>query len=128
MLVPDDLLYTKEHEWVRVKDNTAVIGITDHAQGALGDITFADLPRCGSVVEQFKRYATVESVKAASDVFAPVSGKIVKINAELAAHPELINKSPYDGGHFAEVEMSDPKELSGLMKPAEYKKHIEGLS
>lgn len=128
MRVPDDLLYTKEHEWARVKGNIAVIGITDYAQGSLGDITFADLPKVGSVVEQFKRYATVESVKAASDVFAPVSGKIVKINEALAAHPELINKSPYDDGHFAKVEMSDDKGVSGLMSPAEYKKYVEGLS
>ena len=128
MRVPDDLLYTKEPEWVSVKGGIATIGITDYAQGSLGDITFVDLPKVGSVVEQFKRYATVESVKAASDVFAPVSGKIMKINEELAAHPELINRSPYDEGYFAKVEMAYQKGVSGLMTPAEYKKYIEGLS
>ena len=128
MLIQDDLLYTKEHEWVRIKGNTATIGITDYAQGSLGDITFVDLPKAGSVLEQFKQYATVESVKAASDVYAPVSGKVIKVNEELTAHPELINKSPYDNGYFAQVEISSEKEVSALMKPAEYKKYVEGLS
>ena len=128
MRVPDDLLYTKEHEWVSIKGGIATIGITDYAQGSLGDITFVDLPKVGSVIEQFKRYATVESVKAASDVFAPVSGKIIKINEEFAIHPELVNKSPYEEGYFAKVEMASQKDISGLMKPAEYKKYVEGLA
>ena len=128
MRVPDDLLYTKEHEWVSIESGIATIGITDYAQGALGDITFVDLPKVGSVIEQFKRYATVESVKAASDVFAPVSGKIIKVNEEFAAHPELVNRSPYDEGYFAKVEMINRKDISGLMGPAEYKKYIEGLA
>lgn len=128
MHIPDDLLYTKEHEWVRVKGAAATIGITDYAQGSLGDITFVDMAKAGSLVEQFKQYATVESVKAASDVYAPVSGKVSKINEELAAHPELINQSPYDKGYFAVVDMNNEKELSALMPGAEYKKYIEGLS
>ena len=127
MHIQDDLLYTKEHEWVSVKGKTATIGITDYAQGSLGDITFVDLPKIGSTLEQFKQYATVESVKAASDVYAPVSGKTMKVNEELAAHPELINQSPYEKGFFAIVEMSSEKDLSGLMKAAEYKKYVEGL-
>lgn len=127
MHVPDDLLYTKEHEWVSVKGKTAAIGITDYAQGSLGDITFVDLPKVGSTLEQFKQYATVESVKAASDVYAPVSGKTVKVNGELTAHPELINQSPYEKGFFAVVEMTNEKDLSNLMKPADYKKYVEGL-
>ena len=127
MRIPDDLLYTKEHEWVSVKGKTATIGITDFAQGALGDITFVDLPKLGSALAQFKQYATVESVKAASDVYAPVSGKVVKVNGELAAHPELINQSPYEKGFFAVVEMADEKEAAGLMKSADYTKYVEGL-
>lgn len=127
MQAPEDLLYTKEHEWVRVKGKTATIGITDHAQGALGDITFVDLPKPGAAVEQFKQYATVESVKAASDVYSPVSGKVVKVNEELSAHPELINSSPYDNGYFAVVDMPGDKAPSGLMSAAEYKKYVEGL-
>ena len=128
MHVPDDLIYTKEHEWVRINGNAATIGITDHAQGALGDITFVDLPKVGSAVEQSKQCATVESVKAASDVYAPVSGKITKVNEDLASHPELINKSPYDKGYFAVVEMTSDSGAAGLMKAAEYKKYIESLS
>ena len=128
MHVPDDLIYTKEHEWVRINGNAATIGITDHAQGALGDITFVDLPKVGSAVEQSKQCATVESVKAASDVYSPVSGKITKVNEDLASHPELINKSPYDKGYFAVVEMTSDSGAAGLMKAAEYKKYIESLS
>lgn len=128
MQVPDNLLYTKEHEWVSIKGKTATIGITDYAQGSLGDITFVDLPKVGSSLEQSKQCATVESVKAASDVYAPVSGKTVKVNEELAAHPELINKSPYEKGYFAVVEMTDEKNISGLISPAEYKKYVEELA
>ena len=128
MYIPDNLLYTKEHEWVSVNGRSATFGITDYAQGSLGDITFVDLPKIGRTLEQFKQYATVESVKAASDVYAPVSGKVIKVNGELAAHPELINQSPYENGFFAVVEISSEKELSGLMKAADYKKYVEGLS
>lgn len=128
MQTPDDLLYTKEHEWVSIKGRTATIGISDYAQGHLGDITFVDVPKTGAVVTQFKQCATVESVKAASDVYAPVSGKIVKANAELAAHPELVNQSPYEKGYFAIIEMTNEKEAANLMKPADYKTYVEGLS
>jgi glycine cleavage system H protein len=127
MHIPDDLLYTKEHEWVRVKGKTATVGITDYAQGSLGDITFVDLPKPGAAVAQFKQYATVESVKAASDVYSPVSGKVSKINEEAATHPELINQSPYDKGYFAVIDMSDDKDASRLMSSADYKKYVEGL-
>ena len=128
MQIPEDLLYTKEHEWVSIKGNTATIGITDYAQGHLGDITFVDVPKVGSAATQFKQCATVESVKAASDVYAPVSGKVVKANDALTAHPELVNQSPYDKGYFAVIEMSDGKEAANLMKAADYKKYVEGLS
>lgn len=128
MHIPEDLLYTKEHEWVRVKAKTATVGITDYAQGSLGDITFVDLPKTGTQVSQFKQYATVESVKAASDVYAPVSGKVTGVNSEVTAHPELINQSPYEKGYFATIEMGNEKELSALMKPADYKKFVESLS
>lgn len=127
MHAPDNLLYTKEHEWVSIKGTTATIGITDYAQGHLGDITFVDVPKAGAGVAQFKQCATVESVKAASDVYAPVSGKVVRANGELAAHPELVNQSPYDKGYFAVIEMSDAKETANLMKAPEYKAYVEGL-
>ncbi len=128
MHVPEDLFYTKEHEWVKVNGKTATIGITDYAQGHLGDITFVDLPKAGGLVSQFKQCATVESVKAASDVYAPVSGKVVKANDDLAAHPELINQSPYEKGYFAVVDMANGAETASLMKAPEYKKFVEGLS
>lgn len=128
MNVPDGLLYTKEHEWVSIKGATATIGITDYAQGHLGDITFVDLPKAGSVARQFKQCATVESVKAASDVYAPVSGKVVKANDALASHPELVNQSPYDRGYFAVIEMSDPKETAALMNAAAYTQYVAGLA
>jgi glycine cleavage system H protein len=127
MQIPDNLLYTKEHEWASIKGNLATIGITDYAQGHLGDITFVDVPKAGAPAAQFKQCATVESVKAASDVYAPVSGKVVKANDAIAAHPELVNQSPYDKGYFAVIEMSDAKEASKLMKAAEYKKYVETL-
>lgn len=128
MQTPDDLLYTKEHEWVSIKGRTATIGITDYAQGHLGDITFVDVPKVGASVTQFKQCATVESVKAASDVYAPVSGKVAKANQELAAHPELVNQSPYEKGYFAVVEMTNDKEAANLMKAADYKTYVEGLA
>lgn len=128
MHIPDEFKYTKEHEWVRIVDKIATIGITDYAQGSLGDITFVDLPKAGQTIEQFKQYATVESVKAASDVYAPVSGKIMKVNENLAAHPEFINQSPYDKGFFAQVEVADEKALSNLMSSVEYKRYVEGLA
>jgi glycine cleavage system H protein len=128
MHVPEGLLYTKEHEWVSIKGKTATIGITDYAQGHLGDITFVDLPKAGSSTQQFKQCATVESVKAASDVYAPVSGTVTGVNTELAAHPELINQSPYEKGYFAAIEMTNDKDAANLMKAADYKKYVEGLS
>lgn len=128
MQTPDDLLYTKEHEWVSIKGTTATIGISDYAQGHLGDITFVDVPKAGTAVTQFKQCATVESVKAASDVYAPVSGKVVKANGELAVHPELVNQSPYEKGYFAVIEITNEKEAANLMKAAEYKTYVEGLA
>lgn len=128
MQVPEGLMYTKEHEWVKVDGKTATIGITDYAQGHLGDITFVDLPKAGASVSQFKQCATVESVKAASDVYAPVSGKVVKVNGDLTAHPELINQSPYEKGYFAVVEIANAAETANLMKAPEYGKFVEGLS
>lgn len=128
MNIPKDLLYTKEHEWVKIEGNKAKVGITDYAQGSLGDITFAGLPKAGDAVKQAQFCATVESVKAASDVYAPLSGKVVSINAELAAHPELVNKAPYENGYFFVMEISSPDEKKTLMDAAAYAKYVEGLS
>ena len=127
MNIPDNLLYTKEHEWVSINGSEAKFGITDHAQGSLGDITFVDLPKLGALVDQSKGCSTIESVKAASDVYAPLSGRILKTNDELLKHPELVNQSPYDKGYIAVIEIKDAKEKSNLMSAADYRKHVESL-
>ena len=128
MNVPDNLLYTKDHEWAKIEGGNATIGITDYAQHALGDITFVDVPKVGSAVKQSKWCATVESVKAASDVYAPLTGEVIKSNAELADHPELVNKSAYESGWFAQIKIADMSEKSNLMTPAKYKEYVQGLS
>lgn len=128
MNIPKNCLYTKEHEWVRIEGDTAYVGITDYAQSSLGDITFVQLPDSGDEVKQSDVCATVESVKAASDVYAPLSGKVTAVNADIAAHPELVNKTPYDKGYFFKVKLSDVGEKTKLMDAAAYQSYLEGLS
>ena len=128
MNIPDDLLYTKDHEWAKIDGDNATIGITDYAQSALGDITFVDVPKVGSILKQFEWCATIESVKAASDVYAPLTGEVIKANAELSNHPELVNKSAYESGWFALVKITDSTEKSKLMTPVQYKEYVQGLS
>jgi len=128
MNIPEDLLYTRDHEWARLDGEKATIGITDFAQSALGDITFIDLPKPGSKLKQSEWCATVESVKAASDVYAPLSGEVIKANAELTSHPELVNKSAYEAGWFAVVKVSDLEEKGKLMNSVQYKDYVQGLS
>ena len=128
MNIPKDLLYTKDHEWVRIEAKTADVGITDYAQESLGDITFVELPKKGEVLEQAKHCATVESVKAASEVYAPLSGEVLSLNAELAAHPESINQSPYEKGYFFTIKLLNEVEKANLMDAASYQKYIEGLT
>jgi len=125
MNVPDGLLFTKEHEWVRLAGATAVIGISDHAQQALGDITYVDLPAIGKVVTQGGGVAVVESVKAASDVYAPVSGTVRAVNTELSDRPEIINQDPYGKGWLCELEHVAPDAARGLMTAAEYRSYLE---
>lgn len=128
MEVIDDYLYTKEHEWVSIEDNTAIIGITEYAQENLGDITFVELPAIESEVEQFEQCASVESVKAASDIFCPLSGRVLEVNTALEANPGLINKSCYEKGWIAKIEVSDLNERSNLMNAEEYQSYLESLS
>ncbi|MDD5135797.1 MAG: glycine cleavage system protein GcvH [Candidatus Omnitrophica bacterium] len=128
MNIPKDLFYTKDHEWARLEGKKAYVGITDYAQGALGDITFAGLPKNGDAVKQSDLCATVESVKAASDVYAPLSGRVVSLNEKLAAHPELVNKSPYEEGYFFVMDVSDESEKTKLMDAASYGKYLEGIA
>ena len=128
MEILEHYLYTKEHEWINIEDDTtAVVGITDYAQSALGDITFIELPSVGSEVEQFEQFVSIESVKAASDIFSPMSGKVTEINAKLESDPGLINRSCYEKGWIAKIELSDIEEKSNLMNAQEYHQFLESL-
>ncbi|MEW6469133.1 MAG: glycine cleavage system protein GcvH [Bacteroidota bacterium] len=124
MNFPDNLKYTKEHEWVRVEGNTAYIGITDFAQGELGDIVYVDIGTLGETLAKEAVFGTVEAVKTVSDLFMPVSGKIVEINKKIDTNPESVNKDPYGEGWMIKVELSNPGEVNGLMSAADYKAHI----
>lgn len=128
MIIPDNLLYTKDHEWAKLDGDKATMGITDFAQSSLGDITFIDLPKPSAQLKQFAWCASVESVKAASDVYAPFSGEVLKANTELTNHPELVNKSAYEAGWFAVIKIADLQEKNKLMSSAQYKEYIQGLS
>lgn len=127
MRVPKDLKYTKTHEWIRVKGKEAVVGITEYAQSELGDITFIELPVVNDDLAQLGRMAVIESVKAASDIYAPVSGKVIAANEALQNHPEKINESPYGDGWIARIEMKDQSEIHDLMDADAYEAHLEEL-
>jgi glycine cleavage system H protein len=119
-MVPRDLRYTREHEWVRADGAEATIGITEFAAHELGDVVFVELPAVGSQVEQHAAFGVVESVKAVSDLFAPVSGEVTAINEALAQTPELVNDDPYDGAWMIRVRMRDPGEIEGLLDADAY--------
>jgi glycine cleavage system H protein len=120
MSYPDDLRYSKEHEWVRVEDSHATIGITSFAADELGDIVFVELPEVGSSLAQFGAFGVVESVKAVSDLFSPVSGTVAEVNEALRDAPELLNSDPFGAGWIARVELADASELDGLMDADAY--------
>ncbi len=120
MSVPNDLYYAKTHEWLRIDDNTATVGITDFAQNQLSDITFVELPDVGREVEAGDEVAVVESVKAASDIYAPVAGTIVEVNANLEDSPDMINASPYDAGWLFKIEVRKEEDVDNLMSAEEY--------
>ena len=124
MEFPEELKYTEEHEWVIIEGDLVVVGITDFAQDALGDVVFVELPEVGTEVITGKAFGVVESVKAVSDVYAPVSGTVEEINEELPDAPEIINTSPYVDGWMIKIRISDPSELDGLMDAAAYQAHI----
>lgn len=119
--------FTQDHEWIEVEGDAATVGITDYAQGQLGDIVFVELPEAGRVVEKGKEAAVVESVKAASDVYAPVSGTVTEANAALEADPSLVNSAPEGEGWFFRLTLSDRGELDGLMDASAYQNFVEGL-
>ena len=119
--------FTDEHEWIDVEDDIATVGITDYAQGQLGDIVFVELPEVGALIEQGKDAAVVESVKAASDVYAPITGEITEVNPALEEDPALVNSSPEDAGWFFRMTIADEGELDALMDEDGYKAFVEGL-
>ena len=119
--IPADLRYAKSHEWVQLAaDGTALVGITDYAQNSLGDITFVQLPKVGAVLKAGETFGVVESVKAASDVYAPVAGTVIAVNSALDANPEKVNASPYADGWMLKLQPADPAAVSGLLSAADY--------
>lgn len=125
MNIPKELYYTKDHEWARVEGNIATVGITDYAQKLLGDIVFLEIYEVGTEVKKGEKIGTIESVKAASDIFSPVSGRIIEVNMELPSTPDLVNKDPYGSAWMARIEMSNPSELNELLNSESYAKMIE---
>ena len=117
---PTDRRYTKEHEWVRVEDNVAVVGITDYAQDQLGDIVYLDLPSPGTQVKQLDKLGEIESVKAVSDLYSPVSGEVTEVNQEVIDKPEVVNQSPYEEGWLVRVRLADPAEVDNLLSAEQY--------
>ncbi len=125
---PEGLKYSEEHEWLRIEGGTAVIGITHFAQDSLGDVVFVELPEVGSDVEQFEKMGEIESVKAVSDLYCPVGGRVVEVNDSLNDSPELVNDSPYEEGWMIKVEVSDSSEIDRLMSASEYGALVEAES
>lgn len=124
MNIPQDLKYTPDHEWVRVEGTKVVIGITDYAQGELGDIVFIDIdPELGEI-KKGESFGTIEAVKTVSDMFGPVTGKVIEINPKLESEPQIVNSDPYGEGWFVKVELSDESELNDLLSPADYQGQI----
>jgi glycine cleavage system H protein len=122
---PADLRYTREHEWARVEGHRARAGITHYAQDQLGDVVFVELPKIGTPVRHMQSFGVVESVKAVSDLFAPLSGRVVEVNQNLTQRPEQVNHDPYGEGWLIVIEMSDPKELETLMNAADYEAYLQ---
>jgi glycine cleavage system H protein len=120
--VPGDLLYSKDHEWVRLEGDAATIGITDYAQNSLGDIVYVELPKAGATIAQFANVGVIESVKAVSDLFTPMSGEVVEINAALEGDPAAVNRDPYGAGWLMKVRLSDTGEAKSLLSAADYDK------
>lgn len=120
--IRDDLKYTDTHEWVKVKGNKAIIGITDHAQSELTDIVFAELPEIGKKIKKGAELCVVESVKSVSEIYAPISGTVVRVNETLEDSPEIINQSPYDDGWLVEIDVEKKDEIKSLLDAASYKK------
>ncbi|MFH1940958.1 MAG: glycine cleavage system protein GcvH [bacterium] len=124
MNVPGDLKYTKEHEWARIEGDVATIGITEYAQGELGDIVFIQFPKVGDKTAQMKACANIEAVKAVSDLYAPLSGEVIETNTQIETNPQLVNKDPYGEGWILKIKISDKGEVAKLLSPEDYQKLI----
>jgi len=124
MNIPGDLKYTKDHEWIKAEGDVVTVGITDYAQGELGDVVFVELPEPGQTVEMDESFGTIEAVKAVADLFCPVSGEISETNEELENDPEIVNKDPYSAGWMVKIRLSDTTQLDGLMSAEDYEKMI----
>ncbi len=124
MNFPEQLSYTKEHEWIRIEGETGIIGITEYAQGELGDIVFVELPKVGATIRQGETFGTIEAVKAVSDLYAPVSGEVTAVNTDLDKTPETVNKDPYGGGWMVKVRLSNPAEVKSLLDAKGYRSLI----
>ena len=124
MNVPEELKYTKDHEWARVENDIVTVGITDYAQGELGDIVYLDLPEVGTRVEADATFGTIEAVKAVSDLFAPISGEVVEVNSNLEDKPEVVNDDPYGEGWMIKIKISNMEEIDNLLNEAQYKELI----
>ncbi len=125
--IADDCLYAKNHEWIRLEDDVATVGISDYAQDELTDVVYVELPEVGKTFEQGAPFAVVESVKAASDVFLPVAGEIIAVNASLEETPEAVNDDPFGAGWFVKIKIADPEQLATLMDPRAYAAYLESL-
>ena len=126
MNIPADLKYTKDHEWVKVEGDTAIVGITDFAQGELGDVVFVEIETEGETLDKEETFGTIEAVKTVSDMFMPVSGEVIEMNEKLEDSPEVVNQDPYGDGWMIKIKMSNTDELNELMSADDYKNQIEG--
>jgi len=124
MNIPENLKYTKDHEWIKVEGNLAIVGVTDYAQTELGDIVFIEIETVDEILEKEEVFGTIEAVKTVSDLFMPVSGKVLKVNPKLESNPELVNKDPYGDGWMIQAEIQDAAELNDLLSAAQYKELI----
>jgi glycine cleavage system H protein len=124
MNFPENLKYTKDHEWILADGKTGTVGITEHAQGELGDVVFVELPSVGKALKQHDSFGTIEAVKAVSDLYAPIAGTVAEVNKDLATTPELVNKDPYGKGWMIRITIANPQELASLMDAATYRKLI----
>jgi glycine cleavage system H protein len=123
-MYPNDYRYTREHEWIKLEGTTGIVGITDYAQRALGDIVYVELPKPGTKLEANQSFGTVESVKAVSDVYSPVAGEVIEVNESLGREPEKINQDPHGAGWMIKIQVADPKQLDGLMDASAYQAYV----